>query len=388
MYICSVLPVLHVTRAKVELLYMYNSTIRFIIQLLGCIEEKTAKGTKVSSAEMPRLNQNQRMQAIGMVDAGLRHYDVANRFGVTRATITRLVTRYRTRGSAADVPRSGRPRVTTPEQDRHIRTSHLRDRFLPATRTAVATPGRTNNRISAQTVRNRLAERGIRAFRPYTGAMLTRRHRQLRREWTGQHARWIQVQWNSVLFTDESRFCLRRGDGRERVYRRRGERFADACVRQVDRFGGGSVMVWGGITFNNRTDLVFVDGNLTAQRYCDEILAPVVVPFFDVNRRVTLLQQDNARCHSARLTTEFLQQANIEVLPWPALSPDLSPIEHLWDALDRRVRIRQPATLRQLHDILREEWTNIPQADIQALIRSMRRRCVAVRDANGGHTRY
>ncbi len=86
-----------------------------------------------------------------------------------------------------------------------------------------------------------------------------------------------------MLFTDESRFCLRRADGRERVYRRRGERYADACVRQVDRYGGGSVMVWGGISFNNRTELVIVDGNLTAQRYCDEIITPVVVPFFNVN---------------------------------------------------------------------------------------------------------
>ena len=75
---------------------------------------------------------------------------------------------------------------------------------------------------------------------------------------------------------------------------------------------------------------------------------------------------------------------------WPALSPDLSPIEHLWDELGRRVRHRQnpPETLQELGDALVHEWNNIPQAFIQRLIGSMRRRCEAVVAARGGHTGY
>ena len=116
---------------------------------------------------MPRLSQNQRMQAVGMVEGGLRPIEVARRFGVTAAVIYRLLNWYRITGSTADRPRSGRPRVTTLALDRHIRMSHLRDRFLPATRTAAITPGRTHNRISAQTVRNRLSEYGLQCRRPY-----------------------------------------------------------------------------------------------------------------------------------------------------------------------------------------------------------------------------
>ena len=110
---------------------------------------------------MPRLDQNQRHRAIGMVEAGRSHADVAAYFGVSRLTVTRLVGRYRTTGSVNDTPRSGRPRETTRRQDRYILTSHLRDRFLSAPATAAVTPGRTNDRISAQTVRRRLAEAGI-----------------------------------------------------------------------------------------------------------------------------------------------------------------------------------------------------------------------------------
>ncbi len=100
--------------------------------------------------------------------------------------------------------------------------------------------------------------------------MLTRRHRHIRQEWTGQRAHWTQLQWNLVLFSNESRFSLRRANGRAIVYCRRRERYADVCVRQVDRFGGGSVMVWGGITSDSRTEQIIVDNNLSTQRYCDE----------------------------------------------------------------------------------------------------------------------
>ncbi len=81
---------------------------------------------------------------------------------------------------------------------------------------------------------------------------------------------------------------------------------------------------------------------------------------------------------------------NIQVLALPSYSSDMSPIEHVWDALDRRTqqRVPAPANIQNLHTAIEEEWTNIPQATFNNLINSMRRRCVALREANGGHTRY
>ena len=79
------------------------------------------------------------------------------------------------------------------------------------------------------------------------------RHRTARRHWWTLHLRWQRVQWGRVMFTDESRISIQFNDGRVRVYRRPGERFADVNVRQRHRFGGGSVMVWGGISIHHRT---------------------------------------------------------------------------------------------------------------------------------------
>ena len=290
-----------------------------------------------------------------MLESGRHHADVAAQFGVSLVTATRLAGRYRTSRSVADRPRSGRPRLTTRAQDRYIRTSHLRNRFLTATTTAAATRGRNNNRISAQTVRRRLAEHGIRARRPYNVPKFTRRHRRNRAQWVRQHIRRNQQQWNTEVFRDESKFLLERKDGRVMVYRRRGERFADACMRQVDHYGDGSVMIWGAIFFHHRFRPVVVRGSLTDVRYRDEILAQVVVPLMNANRQLTVFRQDNARCHTARVCADYLQQQQVNVLPWPAKSQDLSPIEHLWDVLDRRVRRRQPATLAHLELFLEQE---------------------------------
>ncbi|RXN27199.1 Transposable element Tc1 transposase [Labeo rohita] len=105
-----------------------------------------------------------------------------------------------------------------------------------ATTTARVTPGTHNPSISAQTVRNRLREAGLRACRPVVRQVLTRHHQQQRRLWAQTHLRWTRQEWQKVLFTDESRFCLTRGDGRIRVYRRRNERYTEACTLERDRF--------------------------------------------------------------------------------------------------------------------------------------------------------
>ena len=290
----------------------------------------------------------------------------------------------------ADMVRRSRGRVTTQVQDNRIRTRHLRNRRLPATRTAAVTIGSHNRPISAHTVIRRLRERGIRARRPYVGPVLTRRHRQARSQWCHAHRRWLARQWNQVLFSDESRFTLEKADGRVRVYRRVGERYSDACVTEVDRFRRGSVMVWGGINHQGKTDLVVIRGNLNAQGYINDVLRPVVVPFINTQNGPVIFQQDNARPHTARVTTQFLQGNNINVMQWPSMSPDLSPIEQVWDELDKRVRRRQiqPNTLAQLEQALIHEWNNLPQNVIRRYLRSMRRRCVAIINAAGGHTRY
>ena len=85
---------------------------------------------------------------------------------------------------------------------------------------------------------------------------------------------WTLRNWHRIWFSDESRFLLQRCDGRTRVYRRRKERLAPVSVQEVDRFGGGSVMMWAARSYKYKTNLERVQGNLTAQRYRRYVAAP------------------------------------------------------------------------------------------------------------------
>lgn len=337
---------------------------------------------------MPRLSAVERERALGMLTGGMSHREIARHFQCHHTTIMRLQQRFQQTGVSVDRPRPGQPRVTTPRQDAHIRLQHLRDRFQPAAQTARQTMGRRGP-ISSDTVRRRLHAAGLQARRPFVGPVLTRRHRQQRLHWAQQHQRWTRRQWRSVLFSDESRFNISHADGRQRVWRRAGERMAPCCIQEVDRWGGGGVMVWAGFSYDHRTPLHFFDANVNADTY-RVVLQNQVVPLFRQHPQQQVFQQDNARPHTAHATVHFLQVNNIALMPWPALSPDLAPIEHAWDELGRRVSLRQapPTTLLELRQALTDEWNRLPQHVFQTLVNSMRRRCNACIAANGGHTRY
>ena len=87
---------------------------------------------------------------------------------------------------------------------------------------------------------------------------------------------------------------------------------------------------------HHRTELVVIAGNLNAVRYREDILLPHVVPFLQADPDMTL-QHDNATSHTARSVRDFLQDRNVNVLPWPQKSPDLNPIEQVWDLFDPEI---------------------------------------------------
>ena len=179
-----------------------------------------------------------------------------------------------------------------------------------------------------------------------------------------------------VLFSEGSRFNLSHHDGRIRVFKRIGERFADNCLIERDQFRGG------------KTNLIVVQGNLNAQGYINQILQPEAVPFLLRHGPATLMH-DNARPHVARMCQQFLNRNNVNVLPWPAVSPDMNPIEHIRDYFGRKVRARGNVhNLRDLENALIQEWNNFPNVVIRRYVTSMRGRLAACINSRGGHTLY
>ncbi|GFV82483.1 transposable element Tc1 transposase [Trichonephila clavipes] len=181
---------------------------------------------------------------------------------------------------------------------------------------------------------------------------------------------WNVTDWQMVVFSDESRFVLGTDDNRVRVWRRPGERYNSphTVLRHTARTAG--VMAWGAIVYDSRSPLIMMRRTLTGQRYIDDILRPHVGPFLN-GLPGAIFHQDNARPHTARVAQDFLR--HFQTLAWPARSPDLSPVEHVWDQLKRQI-----PSCHSVHDLeldVQDLWAYLPQDNIRCLNQLNARPC-------------
>ncbi|GFV48305.1 transposable element Tcb1 transposase [Trichonephila clavipes] len=144
---------------------------------------------------------------------------------------------------------------------------------------------------------------GLSAKRPLLGLPLTQNHRRLRRQWCDERRMWA-VEWNEVVFTDESRICLQHHDGRIRDWRHHGERMLNSCIMHCHTGPAPGIKVWDGIRYHSHTPLVRIAYTLNSQRYISEVLEPVVLPYLQ-GLATALFQQDNAQLHVARIVQRF-----------------------------------------------------------------------------------
>ncbi|GFW21287.1 transposable element Tcb2 transposase [Trichonephila clavipes] len=202
---------------------------------------------------------------------------------------------------------------------------------------------------------------------------------------------WRDSEWGRVLFTDESRFSLSSDSHRIVIWRERGSRNHPSNIIERERYGGRGVLVWGGIMLGSRTDLhIFDAGSVNGTRYCNEILLPYVRLFRGAMGLQFLFMDDNAPCHRTVAAEQLLESEDIELMDWPARSPDLNPNEHVWDFLGRRLAVctLPPVTIRELRLAQQDEWAAMPQQLIDTLILSMGRRCETCLAVRGDHIPY
>ncbi|GFW26698.1 transposable element Tcb2 transposase [Trichonephila clavipes] len=310
-----------------------------------------------------------RGRIIGKLEEGRSVTSVAAEFGIAHSIVSRLWRQFQTTGTAIRGFSSGRPRGTTPVDDRYIVLQARRNRRQTAGEIARHTTQATGRPISLFTVARRLHGGGLFARRPVRCVPLTPAHRR-------RH---------------ESRFSLGSDSHRILIWRERGSRNDPSNIIERDRYGGRGVLVCGGIMIGSRTDLhIFDAGSVNGIRYCNKILLPYVRLFRGAMGLQFLFMDYNAPCHRTVADEQLLESEDIERMDWPARSPDLNPIEHVWDFLGRRLAARTlpPVTIRELRLALQEEWAAMPQQLIDTLILSMGRRCETCLAVRGDHIPY
>ncbi|GFX84449.1 transposable element Tcb2 transposase [Trichonephila clavipes] len=260
---------------------------------------------------------------------------------------------------------SGRPRGTTPADDRYIVLQARRNRRQTAGEIARHTTQVTGRPISRFTVARRLHGGGLFARRPVRCIPLTPAHRRRRSLWCREHRNWRDNEWGRVLFTDESRFSLSSDSHRILIWRERGSRNHPSNIIERDRYGGRGVLVWGGIMFGSRTDLhIFDAGSVNGTRYFNEILLPYVHLFRGAMGLQFLFIDDNAPYHRTVAAEQLLESRRLAARTLP------------------------PVTIRELRLALQDEWAAMPQQLIDTLILSTGRRCETCLAVRGDHIPY
>ena len=313
-----------------------------------------------------KLSMARRNLTIGMSDTGMSSRHIAVQFNVNHTVIGRLIQRYHQTGTENDRPRSGRPRLTSPREDRLLIRRAKRSPFTSAAKLRDHWP--PGGRVSVRTVIRRLHNPHLRSRRPVKCPYVSPHHLQARLQWANDHLRWNIRNWQNIHWSDESRFILRPVDRRMCVWRQINTAYNENNIFPTSAFGSGGVNVWGCFSLRCNLDLYVLNGTMNGQMYRDSDNHPLASrPFY---------MDDNARPHRARIVNQYKQQEAIDTIPWLAMLPDMNPIEHVWDYIGQRLNHRNPQcqNLAELRTAIVEEWQNVPQYKLRKLFHSMKRR--------------
>jgi transposase len=322
------------------------------------------------------------------VDDGLSKRGAAKRFGVSESAVRAIIKRYQERGSFDSQKSTGRKRKTTKREEKKLVNLSKSDprKTAPELRNELEKNYGVN--ISVSTVQRRLRENMLFGRRPAKKPLISAKNRAARVKFAKAHLDWTPQQWSKVLWSDESKFMLFGSDGIKYIRRPPNTRFDPKYQLPTIKHGGGNVMVWGCFSRDSIGPIHWIKGIMDGCMYKDIIKDHMLPHAKNKMPRGWIFQQDNDPKHTSKVVISFFQSKKIRVLDWPSQSPDLNPIEHLWEHLDRQLKHRKPSNQQEFFGMIEKAWNEIDLNVLINLVDSMPRRCQAVIEAKGYATRY
>src|SRR5215472_780472 len=353
------------------------------------VESHTNKSQHLLELNMLPLSEAQRSHILSLLTEGHSAHQISSSTGVGVATITRLRIKHLPHLAKST---GGRPAKLSPTNIRHAQRLITSGKVDNAVQVTKALQDITNLPLSAQTTHRYLKQNGMKAVVKQKRPRLLPRHKKARLDFAITHKDWTVEDWKKVVWSDETKINHLGSDGRKWVWKKAGEGLTDRQVEETVKFGGGSIMVWGCMLWEGVGYACRIDGRMDANLYVkildDDLQASI--KYYKKKPRDIIFQQDNDSKHTSHKAQDWFNDHDYQVLLWPAQSPDLNPIEHLWSHLKRRLAEypEGPKGIIELWERVEVEWNKIGAEVCQNLIESMPRRVAAVLKAKGGHTKY
>lgn len=327
-----------------------------------------------------KYNQHVKKQIINDYKAGVSQIDISKKYNVHKSTVSRVLSS----GNTETIHRGGRKRKTTPKEDRKIK--RIIQQFPQISSKEIKNTFKLE--ISAQTIRRRAVEAGLRAYKTVKKPLISKKNRLARLQFARKYLKWSLQKWKCVLFSDETKFNLHGSDGRCFVRRPKGESLNPKYTKGTVKHGGGNVMVWGCFSGQGVGPIHKIEGIMRGEDY-KTILSDVMLPYASWEMPLAwVFQHDNDPKHTSKVVKQWISNEQLCVLDWPAQSPDINPIENLWQIVKTKIGNKIFKKPEDLYADVKEQWNTIPQHIIDNLVHSMPRRCAEVIKRRGYAINY
>jgi len=338
---------------------------------------------------MRPISSAQKENILSLASNNHSDHAIASKLGISQSTVSKTLN---TLSPNRHLSSGGRPSMLSSTTQRAIITQISTGKAENAVQvtnhinTIIPTP------VSSETVRRILRKNSFKAVVKKKKPLLSARHRQKRLAFALKYREWTVEDWKRVIWSDETKINRFGSDGRQWVWKPKGQGLIAREVQGTVKHGGGNIMVWGCMGWNGLGHLAEVEGRMNADQYV-AILEGHLLPSLEesgIDEEEVIFQQDNDPKHTSKKAKKWMEDNNITLLDWPAQSPDLSPIEHQWVYIKRELTkySSPPKGVWEMWERVSKVWDDTPAEVCQNLIESMPRRIEAVIKAKGGHTKY
>ena len=319
--------------------------------------------------------------------------NIAKAIGISKTTIGKVRTNLN-----PNIPKSkgGAPSKLSPRERRKVTKLIQEKGIKSAVEVTQLVNQDRNDKISSATIRRALHKENFSVYKKVKKPLLLARHRKARVDWCKAHQEWTKHDWMRVIWSDETKINRFGSDRQQLVWQKKGEGLSNRRCQPTVKFGGGGIMVWGCMSWAGIGKIAMIEGKMNASQYCtilETSLIPSIQSYSFIgspSQDQVIFQQDNDPKHTSNQAKDWFKEKKIQVMSWPAQSPDLNPIEHLWGILKEKLRkYSTPAKgVHELWERTKYEWDQITIEECRKLIESLPKRCRAVIKAKGGPTKY
>jgi transposase len=334
------------------------------------------------------LTPEERKIIVDMRSNNISYRAIAKSTNIPHSTVQSVIKRFIDSGTVISAPRNGRTPILSTRNLRNLKNVVIKNRRVTLHEIQSELP----INVSTKTIGRNLAQLGYRSKMAIKKPFISKKNAKRRLLWCHCFRKWTVKDWKRVIWSDECSIQLWQASRDRRVRRTPLERFHPDCIAPTVKHGGGSLMVWACFCWNKPGPIIVIDGTLDQQKYI-KILEEQLLPFWkQIKRQVRspIFQDDGAPAHTARSVTSWKISNGIRTFRWPAQSPDLNPIEHLWQILKDRIKRRSPRAknLIELKQFIYEEWNQLDRTVLKSVVSSMTSRIRSVKFAKGYQTKY